>query len=253
LLENGRRNPLYSVVYSGLRSRIAGGQYPPGSLLPSEAKLKEDFGVSLITIRRAIHELALDGLVDSRQGLGNFVTEPGSREVVVEMSRFTSDVASGRLRLVRTLVSDANIEASPELASKLGVQPYSMLRRLVRLDSEGGAPMSVDEVFIAPSYAAVITPEMAGSPLFMHLWQESSGILLTRTHYSFQARVPDDEDKRLLEIDESIPLLVTSELVHDKDNRPVMLVETRYRGDRCSLQGRVSLVKRKTSRGIVGE
>ena len=245
--------PLYQSVYEELQNRIRSEVYAVGTALPSETKLLKEFGVSLITIRRAIHELVLDGLVDSRQGIGNLVRDPAENAVIVGMSSFTSDVAAGRLRVVRTLMADDLVTATSDVAAKLGVQPGSMLRHFVRLDCEGGVPMSVDEAFAPPSLASNITPEMAASPLFMHLWQKSSGLELLQTNYDITVEQAREQEQRLLQIGPEVPVLVTGELVYDSTDRPVLWVVTRYRGDRCPLSCTVKLVRKKTREGIIGE
>ncbi len=245
--------PLYRILYNELRDRINSGVYPPGTALPSETRMCDEFGVSLITVRRAIHELALDGLVDSRHGIGSFVREPAQSEVVVGMSSFTSDIVEGRLRLVRTLMVDNLVPASSQIADKLGVQVGSMLRHLVRVDCEAGAPLSVDEAFIPPSLASTITPEIAASPLFMHIWQESEGLSLVQTHYDIHVQSPDDKDQNMLQIGSDVPLLVTDELVCDSTGRAAIWIETRYRGDRSRLSATMTLVQKETDKGIIGE
>jgi GntR family transcriptional regulator len=245
--------PLYHRLYSELLDRINSGVYPPGTALPSESKMREEHGVSLITIRRAIHELSLDGLVDSRQGIGSFVRESSRSTVVVNMSSFTSDVATGQLRLVRTLMADDLIPAPSEVADRLRVQPGSMLRHLVRLDCEGGAPLSVDEVFMPPALANEITPEIAASPLFMHLWQEASGISLVKTWYDIRVKLPDAHDQELLQIGSDVQLLVTGELIFDSKDRRSAWIETIYRGDRSRLACTMMLVQKETDKGVIGE
>jgi GntR family transcriptional repressor for pyruvate dehydrogenase complex len=59
-----------------LRRAIVGGQFPPGSKLPSEAQLSEAHGVSRTVVREAIASLRADRLVEARQGAGVFVLEP---------------------------------------------------------------------------------------------------------------------------------------------------------------------------------
>jgi GntR family transcriptional regulator len=246
-------NPLYQEVYEKLAERINAGIYQRGMMLPTEVQLRKEFGVSTITVRRALHELALDGLVDSRQGIGNFVRERPRDGVIIGLSNFTSSVASGRLRLVRTLLTDELIPASASVAKKLSVQSGSMLRHLVRLDSEGGAPLSVDEVFMPPAYARAIDNTIAASPLFAHKWQLMSHKNLVRTHYEITVSMPSLEERKQLQIDSKVPVLVTSETVMDSAEKAIMNVVTRYRGDRCQLSGIVLLAQKKTKQGIVGE
>lgn len=245
--------PLYMGVYETLRERIQSGSYEVGAALPSEPRLREEFKVSTITIRRAVHELSLDGLVEPRQGVGNIVRDASGSEVVVGMSSFTSDVANGRLRLIRTLLVDDVVSATSDIARKLGVQPGSMLRHLVRVDSEGGAPLSTDEAFVPPAFASGITSDVAASPVFMHLWQEASGMELTHTQYEIWTEPASTDDCELLSIDVNAPVLVTGELILRSDDKPVAWIVSRYRGDRGRLSAKVTLVQRKTSNGIVGE
>jgi DNA-binding GntR family transcriptional regulator len=64
---------LYLKVKLSLRARILGGEYKPGQKIPSEANLVREFGVSAITIRRALRELRVEGRLVGRQGVGVFV------------------------------------------------------------------------------------------------------------------------------------------------------------------------------------
>ncbi|HEY3298144.1 MAG TPA: GntR family transcriptional regulator, partial [Armatimonadota bacterium] len=244
---------LYQNVYIQIYNRIQTGIYPRASVLPSESKLGEEFGVSLITIRRAIHELALDGLIESRQGMGNFVRDPVGDSAVVRMSSFTSDVAAGRLRVVRTLMDDSMVPAPVDVAEKLGVQTGSMVRYLVRLDYEAGEPLSIDMVFIPAVAAKEITQEMAGSPLFMHLWQEAAGIDLVRTEYEIGTEMSTEHDQATLGIGPDVPVLVTWELIHDSAGRRAAWIINRYRGDRSRLSATVTLVQIETEHGTIGE
>jgi GntR family transcriptional regulator len=169
------------------------------------------------------------------------------------MSSFTSDIEAGRLRLVRTLMADDLVPAPTDVAEKLRVQPGSMLRHFVRLDSEGGSPLSVDEVYMPPALANEITPEIAASPLFMHLWQEASGISLVKTYYDIRVKSPDARDQELLQIGPEVHLLVTGELIFDSTDRASAWIETIYRGDRSQLSASMMLVQKQTDRGLIGE
>jgi DNA-binding GntR family transcriptional regulator len=68
--------PKYRQIADDLRARIEGGEYPPGSRLPSKAELMSRFGVALNTVDNAIRVLRDLGLAETRQGLGTFVSDP---------------------------------------------------------------------------------------------------------------------------------------------------------------------------------
>jgi DNA-binding LacI/PurR family transcriptional regulator len=71
--------PLYYQVYVSLFKRIQGGEFPPGSFLPAERQLTEDYGVSRITIIKALNELSRDHHIKRQQGRGTLVTHPAER------------------------------------------------------------------------------------------------------------------------------------------------------------------------------
>ena len=244
---------LYRNVYHMIKNRISSGEYSAGTLIPSEAKLKREFNVSTITIRRAIQELVLDGLIERRQGIGSFVRDTSKKMEIVGLSSFTTDVASGRLRIVRTLLVDDMIPAQEVIAEKLRVQPDSMLRHLVRSDTIGGSPFSLDEAFIPPALAEKINHEIAASPLFMHLWQETAGLNFVYTHYDIRAGKAGQREQEIMGIEPLSPLLITGELVFDVKEIPSLWIVTKYHPDRCRLSGTVKLLQRKTEHGMIGE
>ncbi len=249
----GSSSPLYNEIYESLKGKILSGHYTPGDSLPSEPKLKLEYGVSTITIRRAIRELCLDGLVESRQGMGNFVRDSSTGSVVVGMSSFTSDVVGGRLRLIRSLLTDEMTTAPVDIANQLNVPVGSMLRRLVRLDYEGNTPLSLDEVYIPPDIGSCINHEIAGSPVFMHLWQKESGLELVSTQYQIWTETASEMDIQYLKMQPECPVLITTELVYDINSRACAWIISRYRGDRGRLSGTVMLVQNRSDIKVIGE
>jgi len=66
----------YQRIADDLRAGISGGEYPPGSQLPTKAELMVRYGVAVNTVERAVDELRKAGLVETLQGAGMFVREP---------------------------------------------------------------------------------------------------------------------------------------------------------------------------------
>ena len=67
--------PLYRQLKSLLLHQIESGELRPGDMLPSLRQLCREYGVSLITVRRALQELVSEGRLQSQQGIGTFVTD----------------------------------------------------------------------------------------------------------------------------------------------------------------------------------
>ena len=67
--------PLYYQIRENIREKINNNEYPPNSMIPSEAELCEIYGVSRVTVRRAILDLVQEGLLNRGKGKGTFVSE----------------------------------------------------------------------------------------------------------------------------------------------------------------------------------
>lgn len=92
---NSAPTTLAQTVVAGLKSRILDGSLGPGTKLPSEAELIEEYGVSRTVIREAVTRLRAEGLVETFQGRGSFVLampEPTSFTVEASAIRTQADV-----------------------------------------------------------------------------------------------------------------------------------------------------------------
>src|SRR5699024_6391127 len=85
-LTNG---PVYIQVQEILKKRIINEEYPIHTLIPSELELKDEVGVSKITIRRAVEELALQGYVEKRSGVGTTVLDNNAVSRLSKGQRFS--------------------------------------------------------------------------------------------------------------------------------------------------------------------
>lgn len=134
------RSTLASRIAEHLRGDLSAGTYGPGSRLPTEAQLSENFGVSRPTVRAALRELEALGLVQTQHGVGTFVVEqPAVRAGLEGMDSITDSIrATGKVpgmvyatRLLRPVL--------PEEAAFMGVSGDTEvleLRRKLLADGE---------------------------------------------------------------------------------------------------------------------
>src|SRR4051794_16254292 len=100
-----RPNERFQFMYTQLRDRICTNRYPPGTIL-SETELATEFGVSRTPLRRVLQRLSYDGLVEIRNGVGNYVTDVDTRTV--------ADLYRLRMRLAELIGEFSNEEDVPE-------------------------------------------------------------------------------------------------------------------------------------------
>src|SRR5207237_10061957 len=133
--------PLYQQLQRGLREAIEKRILGPDDALPSERQLAEDLGISRITVRKAIDGLASEGLLVSRQGSGNFVSNRIDKNFA-KLTSFSEDMrARGRNpRSVWLKRSEGTV--TPEESLKLALSPGTLGFRFHRLRFADDEPMS---------------------------------------------------------------------------------------------------------------
>ena len=84
--------PLYYQLAETLREQIESGAIKPGAQLPSERELGDQLAISRMTVRKALLDLASEGLIYTRVGKGTFVAEPKIDQRLQGVTSFTQDV-----------------------------------------------------------------------------------------------------------------------------------------------------------------
>ena len=113
---------LYSNIENDLRQKILSGEFGPGERLPTEAELCEQYGVSRITVRRAIKNLVDDDMLRRYRGKGTFV-RPKLHELDANLQNnlgFTGLTSLGG-KANRHIIEAKRIPASATVAAKLGI------------------------------------------------------------------------------------------------------------------------------------
>lgn len=144
MMERAGGIAFWRQIAEQLRGEIAGGHWPPGARLPTEAQLAERFGVNRHTVRRAMATLAGEGLIRTDQGRGTFVEAAGRRLVypIGRRTRFSEIVSRQAREPAGRLIEHGREAASPWLAGRLAVATGTALVRLETLHVADGVPIS---------------------------------------------------------------------------------------------------------------
>lgn len=219
-------------VYFVLKERIAAGDLLPGARLASEPELAQRYGVSRVTVRKALDNLAREGLIRRQPGAGTFVidgAEPATLQA--DLSDLLSHIVEmGQSTAVR-LLSFAYVEPSAGIAQALGLSPDERVQRAVRVRLVDGQPFShlttsVPER-IGRSYSQA---DLAALPLLALI--ERSGVEVARARQSIRATLAGPEVAEALGVEIGASLLAVRRLVTDRDGRGVEHLEALYRPDR---------------------
>lgn len=149
-----KTSPLYLSVARELTAAIEKGDYPVGSLLPTEMELCERFGVSRHTVRAASRRLTEIGLIHARAGIGTTVrASSATPRYTASLGSLTELLAFTQATRLEILTSD-DIRTSDALAETLRCkrgQPWHRLRTLRYLVDET-QPLSLTEIYVRPAF-----------------------------------------------------------------------------------------------------
>src|SRR5450432_4040276 len=126
--------PKYARVIAEVQRRIESGEYPPGSLLPSEHQLSAEFGIARPTVVRALRVLRQEGWIETQQGKGSFVRGRPALAGVSTGRRGQNELDRDESREPGQMLSAGKAEAPRRVAALLNVAAGTELtcrRRLV--------------------------------------------------------------------------------------------------------------------------
>lgn len=156
-LNNSISTPLYDQLKQIIKDSILQEVYKQGERLPNETELCEIYGVSRITVRRAIQELTEEGLLERKQGKGTFVMRTKLERELVSVDGFTDFNKQLRKKPSKRILVCEKIKASPKIAESLHIAINTPVLRLVRLMFMDDCPFTLDETH----YSLERFPELA--------------------------------------------------------------------------------------------
>ncbi|MEO9525897.1 GntR family transcriptional regulator [Roseibium sp.] len=224
-------------VYLSLRDQIADGRLADGVTLPAEQKLTEIFGVSRVTIRRALDALAEAGLVTRRAGSGTTVSTSGqpNRPMAMNLATLMPQlVEMGRNTTARLL--SFSYDTAPEFVARaLQIESGEQVQVAIRVRSADGTPFSHLTTYVPAEIASNYSEnDLATTPLFKLL--ELSGVQIRDAHQSVSASLAGPEVADALGIAVGSALLSLRRVVRDVDGNGVEYLSGLYRPDMFQLE-----------------
>lgn len=221
MLNNSDVTPLYRQMETILEEKIARGEYVPGQRLPSERELAEQFGVSVITAKRALSDLTERGLLIRKQGKGTFVTAPKHTRDLRHIISFSEACQMNGTRAGGRVLEQMLVPTTEELRSQLMCDSPQLVL-ITRLRSVDGVPMALEQNWMPPSYRFLLDADLENRSLFETIYANRQVELVTarRTIDICYASV---KIARLLEVRRGQPLLLVRSVVYDRDGTPVFV------------------------------
>jgi GntR family transcriptional regulator len=221
-----RRSPeaRYQEIERWLRRRVR--RSASGDPLPTEVELAARFGVSRMTARQAVQNLAAEGLVRRRRGAGTFVAPRPIHRREGSLMSFTEDMRRRGMKSSSRLLQAGLRAATTADLDALRLPEGARVVAISRLRLADGVPMAIEHAALPAECAGVLADDLETGSLHDSLVAAGRRPTLSRSW--IRARIATAAESRLLEIPPRSALLVERRIIYDSESRPLEHTETTY-------------------------
>ena len=242
----------YHQIYLVLREQLLENQFAQG--LPGEFSLMQQFGVARVTVRRALEQLAAEGLISREPGRGTrAIGARAARAMASNAPAFAEGIRRPRLTgllenlvsmglqtSVKVLLADA-MPAAPSVAQALKIEVTDSVQKAVRVRSTQAGSLSYITTYVPAAVSRPFTRrELSKKPILLLL--EEQGVKVGRATQIISAKLADVPVASHLDIAVGSALLAVRRLIFDTNERPIQWLHGLYRPDRYEYEMQLSRV-----------
>ncbi len=234
MLKQDAITPLYVQLMDELEASIRNGVYKPGDKIMTEAEMAREYGVSLITVRKAVGSLMEKGLVVRKQGKGTFVTKPKYSRNMKKLQSFTEMCEQMGVKPGARVLENRLIAADKKVADRLGIEPGSNVVYISRLRLADGEPVQVEKSYFPLKYAFLLEEDLNDGSMFECL-KEKAGAKVASSEKMIELCRATAEEAALMDVKKGDYLLFVKSTAYDENGEPMYAGIQLINGDRFSL------------------
>jgi GntR family transcriptional regulator len=231
---HGNTQPKYIQIYHWFQEQLQAGTLKTGNQIPTETALAHQFGVTRMTVRKALHRLVVEGIITRTRGKGSFVAAENNKNFIFSLntiSGFFSDIRSSgsqpafRVDKVETIQADAKIAAPLQLTNDLRV---IYILRTFFADEE---PALIQGTYL-PYEPFKSVADMDLSKGMYPIYREKFNLRLHHADQTFTAVLSNPFETRTFGFDSPQPCIFLEWVLYDDINRPIEVCYCTYRSDK---------------------
>lgn len=223
--------PLYTQLKEYLRSRILDGTFQPGSRMGSESELGATFGVSRITVRQALGDLQMEGLIFKIHGKGTFVSKPKAFQNVTSLKGLAEALADSGYEVVNRLCGFDYVPADATVAQRLQLSEGDTVLEIQRVRLVNREPVSLEITYLPePVGRRLASADLATRDIFLIL-ENDLDISLGHADLAIDAIEATAHMAAALGLKIKAPIMRIERLTHTAEEQPLDFEYLYYRGD----------------------
>lgn len=198
-MESMSRAPKYVQVKEEIRRKILSKEWVDGCRIPVEAEFCEMFGVSRITVRKALEELQAEGYLIKIQGKGTFVQNQGHEQHLSKFYSFREELRKRGVEEEAVVLEVCIVDAPDDIAAKLEMEPGQSVFRIHRVRRTEQGPYAIETSYIPYHLCRWITKQKIHEDgLYRTL--AKYGVIVNAAKETFRAINVNKEQSNLLDV-----------------------------------------------------
>jgi GntR family transcriptional regulator len=236
-VESSSPIPLYYQLANVLQARIHSGDCPPGSLLGTEKDLAATFGVSRITVEKALNALHQEGLVDRQRARGTFVSKNLQARTPAQRHGFLEDILLLVERGRTVELETAEVPAPAEIAERFGIEAGASITRVrrLRVPIQNGPTTWVIN-YLPLDVGRRFDLDQLRTQSIVRLIDQSPGLRLAYGHETVKAEPADEEVAARLGVAPGAPVLFIERDLQTATGRTVDVAHLHSLNNRYSVR-----------------
>lgn len=226
--------PLYEQIKNEIIKQISEGTYEPGSKLPSEHELEDEFNTSRITIRRAIDELAKDNYLTKKQGKGTFINAHKVQRNLLNLNSYTNFMLENNSKPSRKVIEISYEGVTTKIRDNLCISGESKILKVQRImhfeKNNDGLEIGFYPTKLFPDLDKKITSDVSISNLLKNTYNINQG----RSRQQINLTFATSDTAKKLNVVLGSPLFQLERTVYDTENQPIYFAVMYYDPNKVS-------------------
>ncbi len=227
--------PKYYILKREIVKKIDNDELLDDQLIPSERELIKEYGVSRITVRRAIVELVNEGYLYRIQGKGTYVKGDSKKQDLFSITSCTQDIINLGMTPSRKVIRCELIDSYPKRARQMEIDKNDKLVVIDRVYYADKEPINRTITYLPQKYFPDLEQHNFHDESLYEVLEKHYKLKVTRATRTIEAVIATDEVANLLDVEVGQPVLLfrgtTYGMINNKEV-PVETFKTNYRTDK---------------------
>lgn len=222
----------FNEIFLDLEKRILAGEYPPGTLLPSENQLIKIYGVSRETIRKALTLLTNSGYIQKKQGKGSIVLDLNRFDFPISgLTSFKELQENQHIPNETIVVELGEVLITKKLHHLTGWKQGGAAWKLIRQRKIDGEVVILDKDFLLKDIIPELPKERAQDSIYDY-FENDLGLEIAYAQKEITVEAANEEMRELMDLDEDTHVVIVRSLVYLEDTRCFEYTESIHRLDK---------------------